>query len=354
VGLKDIVLFSRVTNKEKFFFCRQLSVMISGGIPLDNAINLVRSQTKNVAFKNILEQVYKDLERGEALSGALAKYPRVFDDVFIAIVSSGEATGKLEKVLDNLAVRMETTNDFQSKVKSALAYPVFIVIAMIGVIVLMMLKIVPILKTVFEDAGLQLPWTTRLIIAVSDFTVTYWWAILIVVIGLVASGWIFFTQTRTGRFTWDWLKLKTPLVNFVASDMYMARFCRSLGMLISAGVPIIETLKITARSLNNRIYVRIIKNVISQVERGVPISVPLEKAKEFPPLVPQMIMVGEQTGKLELLMDKTADYYEREIDNKIKTITNLIEPVTIVIVGFGVGFLVYSILYPIYGLVQVF
>lgn len=352
--MKDIVLFSRVSNREKYFFCRQLAVMISGGIPLDNAINLVKSQTKNAAFKAILEQVYKDLERGEALSGALAKHPRVFDDVFIAIVSSGEATGKLEKVLENLAVRMETMDTFQGKVKSALAYPIFIVVAMVVVVILMMVKIIPVLKTVFDDAGMRLPWTTRVIIGVSDFMVSYWWALLIVVIGLAAGGWLFFTQTRTGRFSWDWLKLKTPLINYVSCDMYMSRFCRSLGMLIAAGVPIIETLKITARSLNNRVYIRIIKNVIVQVERGVPISVPLEKTKEFPPLVPQMMMVGEQTGKLELLMEKTGDYYEREIDNKIKTITNLVEPVTIVIVGIGVGFLVYSILYPIYNLVQVF
>jgi type IV pilus assembly protein PilC len=342
-----------VTNKEKYFFCRQLSVMISGGIPLDNAINLVRSQTKNVAFKKILEEVYRDIEKGEALSASLAKHPKVFDDVFVAIVSSGEATGRIEKVLENLATRMETMDSFQSKVKSALAYPIFIIIAMIGVIILMMVKVIPILKQVFEESNVQLPWTTRTIIAISNFIVADWWLLLIIVVVLVAGLWFYFTQSRSGRYAWDWLKLKAPLVSFVSYDLYMARFARSLGMLIGAGVPIIETLKITARSLNNRVYIRIIKGVIVQVERGVPISVPLEKSKEFPTLVPQMVMVGEQTGKLETLMDKTGDYYEREIDNKIKTITNLIEPVTIVIVGIGVGFLVYSILYPIYSLVQV-
>jgi len=352
--LKDIVLFSRVTNKEKYFFCRQLSVMISGGIPLDNAINLVKAQTKNVAFKKILEQIYLDIEKGEALSVALAKHPKVFDDVFVAIVGSGEATGKVEKVLENLAKRMETMDEFRGKVKSALAYPVFVVVAMIGVIILMMVEIIPILKQVFEESNMTLPWTTRTIIAISNFLVADWWLLLIILVIVAVVLWFYFTATRSGRFTWDWLKLKTPLVSYVSRDMYMARFARSLGMLIGAGVPIIETLKITARSLNNRVYVRIIKVVISQVERGVPISVPLEKSKEFPTLVPQMIMVGEQTGKLETLMEKTADYYEREVDDKIKTITNLVEPVTIVIVGLGVGFLVYSILYPIYGLVQAF
>ena len=352
--MKNIVLFSRVTSQDKYFFCRQIAVMISGGIPLDNAINLVKTQTKNIAFKTVLEEIYKDLERGESLSASMAKHPKVFDDVFVAIVSSGETTGKLDKVLENLAARMEIMDTFSGKVKSALAYPIFIIVAMIAVVILMMIKVIPVLKSVFEDSGLKLPWTTRVIIAISNFMVSDWWLLLIIVVVVVAAVWFYFTQTRSGRFAWDWLKLKAPLVNYVSYDLYMARFARSLGMLIAAGVPIIETLKITARSLNNRIYIRIIKDVIAEVERGVPISVPLEKYKEFPALVPQMIMVGEQTGKLETLMDKTGDYYEREIDNKIKTITNLIEPVTIVIVGLGVGFLVYSILYPIYSLVQVF
>lgn len=328
--------------------------MISGGIPLDNAINLVKEQTKNAAFKKILDQVYKDLEKGESLSVSLAKFPKIFDDVFIAIVSSGEATGKLDKVLENLAVRMETMDSFSSKVKSALAYPIFIIVAMIAVIILMMVKIIPVLKSVFEDAGMKLPWTTRAIIAISNFTIAYWWILVIVVAALVVLGWFIFKMTRPGRYAWDVIRLKTPLIKYISYDIYMARFCRSLGMLIAAGIPIIETLKITARSLNNRVYIRIIKDVIAQVERGVPISAPLSKSKEFPALVPQMIMVGEQTGKLETLMDKTGDYFEEEIDNKMKTITNLIEPVTIVIVGLGVGFLVYSILYPIYSLVQVF
>jgi len=351
--MKDIVLFSRVTNKEKVFFARQLAVMISSGLPIDQAINLVKMQTRNAAFTKVLTAVYQDVTAGEALSVALGKHPQVFDRVFIAVVKSGEASGKLDKVLTHLADRMESFQTFKSKVRSALAYPIFIIVAMFLVIILMMIKVIPVLKQVFEESGVKLPWTTRSVMAISDFMVDWWWLVFIIAAILVALFWMFFRLTRTGRFWWDVIKLKTPIVSYVAYDIYMARFTRTLGMLIASGIPIIETLKITAAAMNSRIYVRIIKKVIAQVERGIPMSVPLEKEKDFQVLVPQMIMVGEQTGRLETLMDKLADYYENEVDTKIKTIANLVEPVTIVIVGLGVGFLVYSILYPIYSLVQV-
>lgn len=351
--MKSITLFARVTNKEKVFFARQLAVMISAGLALDQSINLVKMQTRNVAFRNVLEGIAKDIDAGEPLSVAMAKYPKVFDNVFVSVVKAGEASGKMEKVLANLADRMESFQSFKSKVNSALAYPIFIVIAMIVVVVVMMIKVVPVLKTVFEESGAQLPLSTRIIVAISNFLVGSWYFVLLGVIIFGVGLYYFFRYTKKGRFTWDIIKLKAPLISYVSYDVYMARFCRNLGMMIEAGIPIIETIKITAAAVNNRVYTRILKSVIAEVERGIPMSVPLEKAKEFPILVPQMIMVGEQTGKLETLMNKMADYYEDEVDNKIKTISNLIEPVTIVIVGLGVGFIVYSILYPIYSLVQV-
>ena len=184
--------------------------------------------------------------------------------------------------------------------------------------------------------------------------VNYWWVLLIVIVVLSVIVWLVLSKTKKGRFLRDVLRLKTPLVSYVSYDLYMADFCRTLSMLISSGIPIIEALKITGNSLNNRVYIRILRNVIVQVEKGVPMSVPLEQAKEFPILVPQMIAVGEQTGRLESLTAKLADYYEGEVDHKVKTIAELIEPITIVMVGAGVGFVVYSILFPIYSLVQVF
>ncbi len=351
--MKNIVIFGRVSTKEKVFFARQIAVMISSGVPLDRAIKMVILQTKNPVFKDVLESIYQSITTGEKLSIALKKFPKVFDEVFVSVVASGEMTGKLDKVLTHQADQMEQMQTFSSKIRSALAYPIFIIFAMIIVIAIMMIKVVPVLKDVFDQSGAVLPLSTRIIIGISDLFVNWWWLLLIIIIVVVTGLSLFFKNTKKGRFWWDVIKLKAPIVNYVSYEIYMARFARTIETLFGAGTPIVDSIKITARSINNRVYLRILKKVIAEVEKGVPMSTPISKEKDFPVLVSQMVMVGEQTGKLEFLMKKLADYYESEVDIKIKTISNLIEPVTIVIIGLGVGFLIYSILYPIYGLVNV-
>lgn len=349
----NITIFSRVGTKEKVFFTRQLSVMISAGLAVDNCLRLLRMQTKNPAFQKILDKAYQDVLAGKPLSDSLSQFPKTFDTFFIAVIRSGETLGKLDVVLNHLADQMEMFQSFSSKVKSALAYPIFVIVAMVAVVALMMIKVVPTLKTVFADAGAQLPLATRVVMAISDFMVAFWWLLLIILVVLIIGLTAMFRYTAIGRFWWDTIKLKTPIVKYVSYDIYMARFARTMGMLIQAGVPIIEAIKITSSVVNNRIYTRILKNVVSQVERGIPMSVPLEKEKDFTILTSQMIMIGEQTGRLEMLLAKVADYYEEETDTKIKTIASLIEPVTIVIIGIGVAFILYSILYPIYSLTSV-
>lgn len=349
----NITIFSRVSNKEKVFFTRQLAVMISAGLAVDNCIRMLRMQTKNPAFQKILDKVYQDILAGKPLSDSISQFPKTFDTFYVAVVRSGETLGKMDVVLNHLADQMEMFQSFTSKIKSALAYPIFIIVAMIAVIILMMVKVIPTLKTVFEDAGAQLPFATRAVMAMSDFLVLYWWLVLIILVALIFALTSFFRYTARGRLWWDTIKLKAPIVNYVSLDVYMARFARTMGMLIQSGVPIIEAIKITTAVVNNRIYTRILRNVISQVERGIPMSVPLEKEKDFTVLASQMVMIGEQTGRLEMLLGKVADYYEEETDRKIKTIASLIEPVTIVIIGVGVAFILYSILYPIYSLTSV-
>lgn len=327
--------------------------MISAGLALDNCIRLLRMQTKNPTFQNILDKVYQDILAGKTLSESLSQFPRTFDNFFVAVIHSGETLGKLDFVLNHLADQMELFQGFSSKIKSALAYPIFIVVAMIGVVVMMMVKVVPTLKTVFADAGAELPFATRVVMATSDFLVLYWWLLLIILVVVGMAIYLFFRYTEIGHLWWDTIKLKTPIINFVSYDVYMARFARTMGMLTQSGVPVIEAIKITMAVVNSRIYTKILKNVILQVERGIPMSVPLEKEKDFTILTTQMIMIGEQTGKLEMLLGKVAEYYEQETDIKIKTIASLIEPVTIVVIGVGVAFILYSILYPIYSLTSV-
>jgi len=343
--------YSRVSNKDKALIARQLATMLGSGLSVDQAFKILNVQVKNKTLSNAFNAIINDLEQGNSLSFALNRQKRIFDPVFVAIVRSGENSGKLDKVLDQLAIRLELADDFNSKIKGAMYYPGFVLFTMFVIIILMMVFIVPQLKTVFEDSNIPLPTITAFIIWLSDFTRHWGWIELIVVILLAIGGYIFI-KSREGGSTWDRVKINLPIFRELYILIYMTRFCQTMSMLIQAGLPIMETLAISADVIQNRVYTESLKNVVSQVERGIPISVPLSKDPNFPIMVSQMILVGEQTGKMSQVLSKLAEYYEKESDAKIKTVSSLIEPALIVFIGIGVGFLVFSIIYPIYSIAQ--
>ncbi len=344
-------IFSRVTLKDKVFLARQLATMLSSGLAIDQCFKVIMSQTQKPILRSTYQSIVYDIEQGNSLSYAIARHPKAFDPVFIAIVRSGESSGKLDLVLSQLADRLELSSEFNSKVKAALMYPAFLLIMMILIVILMMIFIVPQLRTVFEESNVPLPVTTRAIMAISSFTTTFWWIEVIVAVFLIIFFYFFFRSSRGGSI-WDRLKIKLPILKELYTEIYMARFCRTMSMLMNSGVPIMETLAITADVIQNRLYTKSLRNVTTQVERGIPISVPLQKDKLFMPIVPEMIMVGEQTGKMGMILTKLAEFFEKEVDVRIKGLASLIEPVVIVIMGIGVGFLVFSIIYPIYSIAQ--
>jgi type IV pilus assembly protein PilC len=348
---KNIALFNHVSMREKVFMARQLATMLSAGLALDQSFKVLSSQNPNPYLIKVYTSIIADLDQGQSLSNAMSRFKNVFDSVFVSVVRSGESSGQLDKVLTQLADQMEMSQDFSSKVRSAMFYPAFIIFAMIGIIVIMMIFVIPQLKTVFTSAGAQLPWTTAAIVALSDFTVSYWWAELAFLIAL-ALVFFFFFRSENGGSLWDRLKIKIPIMKELYTQIYMARFCRTMSMLTAAGLPIIETIAITSDVIQNRIFAKSLKNISAQVERGIPMSVPMQRDKNFPVLVSQMVMVGEQTGKMDSVLTKMADYYETETDNLIKGMAGLIEPVIIVVIGLGVGFLVYAIMVPIYSIAQ--
>jgi len=345
-------IFSHVSLKEKVFMSRQLSTMLGAGLAIDQSFKVLGAQTKNDYLKKVFNQVISDLEQGQSLSNAMARFPKVFDPVFIAVVRSGESSGQLDKVLLQLADRLEMDQDFETKIRTAMFYPAFVLISMVAIVVVMMIYVVPQLKTVFTEINAELPFATRVVVAISDFTVKYWWLELIVALILASVLFVFF-RSENGGSLWDRIKIKIPVFKELFIEIYMARFCRTMSMLIKAGLPIMETLAISADVVQNRVYTRSFRVIASQVERGIPMSVPMQRDKNFPTIVSQMVMVGEQTGKLETVLTKMADYYESETNAMIKGMAGLIEPLIIVIIGIGVGFLVYSIVQPIYGIAQV-
>jgi len=340
-------LRKKVTLRDKSIFSSQLSTMISAGLALPKAVNIIAAQTENQYLKSIFYNVNRDLEEGLNFSSSLAKYPEVFDQLFVNVVRSGESTGNLEMVLDRLAKKLENDQNLSSKLMSALIYPAFIIVALIAVGWLLMVKIVPQIESVFTEANATLPWATRTLIAVSHFLANFWWAVIIFLLLLVIFL-RYYLSSDQGRDIYARIQLKLPGFRKITNDIYMARFCRTIEMLFESGVPLIESINTCANVMVNGYYKKSLQNISKEVQKGVSFSVELSKDPLFPPLVSQMLAVGEQTGKSTDVMNKLARYYEGEAENAVRGIYSLVEPLAMILVGIGVAILVFAILVPIY------
>lgn len=337
----------KVRLKSKAFFTEQLATMVNAGLPLVQVLSLLARSERNTTLKRVVISVKEDLEAGYSFSTSIAKYPEMFSRVFVNAVRAGEATGKLELVLKELADTLERENRTAASFRSMMIYPIFIISAMIIVGGIMMVKVIPVLSAVFLEADAELPLMTRLLIAVSNFLAAYWWIAIVAAIGLYI-GLRAFLRTSQGRYFLDSLRLRLPVVRDLNKSFLMARFTRTLGMLVTAGVPLLEAIQITADAMGHVIYKEDLERVAVQLERGVTLSVSISKSSYFPPLVAQMILVGEQTGELDKVLSKLSFTYEEEYDALAKGSSALIEPIVIVILGLGVAFLLFAILIPIY------
>ncbi|OQA04170.1 MAG: Type II secretion system protein F [bacterium ADurb.Bin400] len=342
----------KITMRDRALFARQLATMISAGLPLVKALSIVVSQARNDRIKHIYQAVYNELEEGYSFSNSLAKHPEMFDRMFVSVVNSGETTGQLDVVLDQLAHQLENDSDFVSKIKSVMYYPAVIIMALIGVAIYMVTYVIPQLRVMFDQAKTELPVATKILLAMSDFTIHYWPVGLagIVVFFVVFKMWL---SSEMGASTISHLQLKVPVVNSLSTGIYVSRFTRSMQMLVKAGVPLLDALRTCSSMMKNELYEDDIMRTINKVEKGVPLSVELMKSAVFPQLLGQMVAVGEETGQLDKVMGKVADYYEEDVNNRIKILSTLIEPLVLLVIGFGVAFLVFAILMPIYNLSQV-
>lgn len=346
------VFQSKATLKDKALFARQLATMIGAGLTLSKALAIEAKQARNDTLKSIYYAIYKDIEEGYSFSTALSKHPNVFDRVFISVAKSGETTGNLELVLTQLAEKYEHDNNFTGKIKSAMYYPVFILLVLIGIGVYMLIAVIPKLEMIFKSSGAALPWATRALIAMSGFFTNLWWLALIIVILLVA-GIRWWVISDAGMRTINEWQIRIPGIKGLAEGIYMSRFSRTMEMLVASGVPILDALKVAGSTINNQIYEESVAQMATEVEKGVPLSVPLSRDPAFPQLVGQMVAVGEQTGKMDKVLDKVAAYYEAETTEKIQGISTLVEPAVLLVIGMGVAFLVFAVLVPIYNIAQI-
>jgi type IV pilus assembly protein PilC len=344
--------FNRIKVKDKILFSRQLSTLINAGLPLVQGLRSVGAQTTNKAFKTVINQVIADVEAGKSFSQALAVHPKVFNRVYVSLVEASETSGTLDKGLERLADQQEKDADIVSKVRGAMIYPCIVLLVMMGVVTFMVVKVLPQVQSIYAGLpGVRLPLVTRVLLVISHFTTHYWWIVIIAIALLIFFGsrW---ARTLGGRSIIDRIKMKAWPIGSLFMKMYMARFARTGTTLVAAGVPIIQVLEITADAVDNVHIANSIKRAIEDVKGGKALSDAIAKDSNFLELVPNMLRIGEQSGAMETMMEKVAVYYEKEVDNEIKAISTIIEPVMMIIMGLIAITIVAAILMPIYGLVN--
>jgi type IV pilus assembly protein PilC len=350
-----VKLFNRfisISLSEKLIFARNLSVMISSGLPLSRAVKNLSLQTKKKKFSSILNEVFEDIQAGKSFADSLAKYPGIFNDLFVNMISVGEVSGNLEEVLDVLALQLEKEHELISKIKGAMTYPAVILVAMVGIGILMLTYIIPKLSGVFSDMNVELPMTTQLVIKFSDILRQH---SILVAVGFVSIGLFLklFLMTSSGKKILGFLAINIPVVGNIVVKVNCARFARIYSSLLKSGVSVVESLRILSRTLSNYYYHRAISASIEQIQKGINLSRIVENnPKIFPVLVYQMIQVGEETGKTETVLMKLAEFYENEVSQISKNISSIVEPVLMIIIGSAVGFFAVSMLQPMYSLME--
>ncbi|HUA13221.1 MAG TPA: type II secretion system F family protein [Candidatus Sulfotelmatobacter sp.] len=344
--------FSRIRTKDKVLFSRQLSTMINAGLPIVQSLRSVAEQTNNKPFKNIINQIITDVEAGSAFNIALAKYPRVFNRVYISLVAAGETSGTLDKGLERLADQQEKDADIVSKVRGAMIYPLIVLCVMIAVVIFMVVKVLPQVQNIYASLpGANLPIFTKVLLGLSHFIINYWmYVIIVLVVGaFFLRRW---SRTDNGRSVIGELKMKVWPIGPLYMKMYMARFSRTSSTLVASGVQIIPVLEISSEAVDNVHISKSINKAVEKIKGGKSVAESLRNDPNFLPLVPEMIQIGEESGALEEMLAKIADYYEKEVDNAIKSISTIIEPVMMIIMGVIAMTIVAAILLPIYGLVN--
>lgn len=345
--------FKKVTFGDVVNFTRQLSTMVTAGLSLPDALSILRTQTTNPAFVPVLLDIEHQIIGGGNLGNALSQYPQHFSGLYISLVRAGESSGTLDKVLVRMADTLESQQEFRGKVVGAMIYPIIILIGMVVVVMVMMTVVVPKLTDLYKDFDVSLPVTTQILISTSHFFVRFWWLIIAAGMGSVAvfTRW---RKTPVGELAIDSLILKLPLFGNLQKKIILVEFTRTLSMLIASGIHILDGLNILKNSLDNVLFRMAVGDIAKKVEKGFPLGETFAQYPVFPPIVAQMMKVGEETGKLDDTLLKLSTYFQAETERLVKGLTTAMEPLIMVVLGVGVGFIVISVITPIYSLTSQF
>jgi len=344
-------LTGRISTKDKVVFTRQLATLIGAGLPLSQSLHTVQEQTSNARLRTVIEEITSSVEGGKSLYDSFSKHPEIFSNVFLALIQAGEASGTLDDALMRVAAQQEKDAAMMSKIRGAMVYPVIVLFVIMLVVVFMLVTVVPQVKKLYEDLNQTLPWITQIMVGTADFMINFWWIVLILGVAAFFFGRQYFA-TEGGIKVKDSIKLNVPIFGGMFQKLYMARFARTGQTLLNTGVPMLDMLRITAQAVNNTLVSASILRSAEKVKGGKALSESIKAEDYILPFVPQMVSIGEQSGKIDEMLGKAAQVYEDDLDEEIKSISTAIEPILMVILAVVAGGLVGAILLPIYGLVN--
>jgi type IV pilus assembly protein PilC len=341
----------KVGTKEKIVFTRQFATLIGAGLPLANSLRTVADQTPNKAMKSVIEGVLADVEAGKPLVDAFAKYPKVFDKVYLSLIAAGEMSGTLDESLKRVAMQQEKDSAMMSKIRGAMTYPGIVLVVILLVVGFMLFTVVPQVENLYNDLKQPLPTATAIMVGGANFLMSFWWLVLVVLAGAIAGA-VWFMKTKVGIRAFSIFKLNVPMFKNLFRRLYMARFARTAQILLATGVAMLDVLKISGDAVNNEVVRESIDKAAEMVKGGKALSVAIKDKPYIMPLVPQMVSIGEQSGKIDEMLGKAAQVYEDELDEQIRTISTMIEPILMVFLALVAGGMIAAILFPIYSLVN--
>lgn len=342
-------LWEGVKQKELMVFFQQLSTLIGAHVPVVSALRTIEEQVANRYFRIVIKEMADDVEDGLQFSAALQKHPDVFSPLTISMLRAGEVSGELQRAIDVISQNIEKNYQLSAKIKGALYYPAFVITVAFIIGFLVVTFILPRITIMIKDLDVPIPWYTAVLIWLGDFMSVYWWAVLLAVMAIV-GGILYYARTPVGKREWEQLLLKIPVVGELARNIYITRFAENLGALLDGGIPVVRALTITSEVVGNNVYERIILKAADEVKSGGTVSTVLLHSNEFPPIVSQMVRIGEETGSLASVLVSVAKFYNQEVEIMTRSLTSLIEPILIVFLGIGVGILVVGVLLPIYNI----
>lgn len=343
---KDLNIGSKkVKPRDLSIFCRQFNSILSAGVTILNALQMLADQTENKVLREAIRQVQIDVEKGESLAGAMRKQKVTFPSLLIHMVEAGEASGSLEIAFERMAIQFEKQAKLSGTIKKAMAYPIIVILVAIVVVIVMLAVVFPQFQTMFDDLGSDLPKITKIVIAMSDFVKMFWWLLILIVAGIVV-GIQTFRKTATGQVLFSKVALRAPVLGNVTVKSAAATLSRTLSTLLAAGISLVDAVDITSKVVGNIIVRGALEDSVEEIQRGVPLSVPLEESGVFPPMVYHMTRIGEETGNVEDMLGKIADYYEEEVETATSAMVSMLEPLLIVGLAFIVGFILLAIYMP--------